>query len=140
VSKLAAERFLFSLGGLDVRVLRLPFVYGDGDAHIAEAAPMMRGFPPGLRMSVGHHVDIAQAVTRLLDTPSPKHRVYNVCGDEAPTLTELYASVGQPAPDGTNADFARQFDYVMSNRRLRDELGFVPTYARLADALTAGTA
>ena len=37
VSKLSAERFLLSLDGLDVRVLRLPFVYGDGDAHIAEA-------------------------------------------------------------------------------------------------------
>ena len=45
VSKLAAERFLLAVEGLDVRVLRLPFVYGDGDAHIAEAIPMMRSFP-----------------------------------------------------------------------------------------------
>jgi nucleoside-diphosphate-sugar epimerase len=40
VSKLAAERFLFSIEGLDVRVLRLPFVYGDGDPHIEESVPM----------------------------------------------------------------------------------------------------
>ena len=45
LSKLAAERFLLAVAGLDVRVLRLPFVYGDGDPHIAEAVPMMSGFP-----------------------------------------------------------------------------------------------
>ncbi len=42
VSKLAAERFLLAVDGLDVRVLRLPFVYGDGDPHIDEVIPMMR--------------------------------------------------------------------------------------------------
>ena len=45
-SKLAAERALLGTEGLDVRILRLPFVYGDGDPHIAEVVPMMRGFPP----------------------------------------------------------------------------------------------
>ena len=40
------------------RVLRLPFVYGDGDAHIEEAVPMMRGFPPSQRLSMAHHVDV----------------------------------------------------------------------------------
>jgi UDP-glucose 4-epimerase len=82
VSKLAAERFLLALEGLDVHVLRLPFVYGDGDPHIAEAIPMMRGFPPTRRMSIGHHADVAQAVACLLDTPSPAHRIYNVVDDE----------------------------------------------------------
>ncbi len=41
VSKFAAERFLLALDGRDVYVLRLPFVYGDGDPHIAEGVPMM---------------------------------------------------------------------------------------------------
>jgi nucleoside-diphosphate-sugar epimerase len=51
VSKRAAERDLLDLEGLDVRVLRLPFVYGDGDPHIQEAIPMLRGFPAAQRMS-----------------------------------------------------------------------------------------
>src|SRR5690349_22864361 len=34
VSKLAAERFLLGIEGLDAHVLRLPFVYGDGDPHV----------------------------------------------------------------------------------------------------------
>src|SRR5690606_6684815 len=95
VSKLAAERFLFSVEGLDVRVLRLPFVYGDGDAHIAEAVPMMRTAPPTQRMSIVHHVDVAQAVALLLDAAAPGHRIYNVCDDEAPDHATLFASVGE---------------------------------------------
>jgi nucleoside-diphosphate-sugar epimerase len=135
LSKLAAERFLLAMEGLDVRVLRLPFVYGDGDAHIAEAVPMMRGFPPAQRMSIGHHADVALAVALLLDAPSPAHRIYNVTDDEAPDLATLFASVGEPPPDGSNAERARAFESLMDGSRLRDDLGFRPAYPRLADAL-----
>jgi nucleoside-diphosphate-sugar epimerase len=138
VSKLAAERFLLALEGIDVRILRLPFVYGDGDAHIAEAAPMMRTFPPAMRMAIGHHVDVAQAVALLLDAPSPAHRIYNVVDDEAPDLATLFASVGAEPPDGSSPERARDFDVVPDGRRIREDLGFQPRYPRLADALAAG--
>lgn len=137
-SKLAAERFLLELGGLDVRVLRLPFVYGDGDPHIAEVIPFMRAFPATMRMSIGHHADVAQAVMRVLDAPSPRHRVYNVTDDAAPTLTELFHAVGAAPPDGSNAERARAFDAVMDGRRLREDLGFAPAFPRLADGVAAG--
>jgi UDP-glucose 4-epimerase len=138
VSKLAAERFLLGLAGLDVRVLRLPFVYGDGDAHIAEALPMMRGFAPTQRMSIGHHADVAQAVMRLLDAPSPAHRIYNVVDDETPDFATLFASVGAPPPDGSDAERGRAFEIVLDGLRIREDLGFKPVYPRLADALAAG--
>jgi nucleoside-diphosphate-sugar epimerase len=137
-SKLAAERFLLSLVGFDVRVLRLPFVYGDGDPHIEEAVPMMRAFPPAQRMSIAHHADVAQAVLRVLDAVSPAHRVYNVVDDEAPDLATLFASVGAKAPDGSNAERARAFDSLLDGRRIREDLGFAPKYPRLADAIAAG--
>jgi nucleoside-diphosphate-sugar epimerase len=137
-SKLAAERFLLAMEGLDVRVLRLPFVYGDGDPHIEEVIPMMRSFPPAQRMSIGHHADVAQAVARLLDTPSPAHRIYNVVDDEAPELATLFASVGAPPPDGSNAERARAFDSLMDGSRIREDLGFKPKFPRLADAIAAG--
>lgn len=138
VSKLAAERFLLAMEGLEVRVLRLPFVYGDGDPHIAEALPMMRGFPPAQRMSLAHHADVAQAVARLLDAPSPAHRIYNVVDDEAPDLAALFASAGSPPPDGSAAEMARAFNALMDGRRIREDLGFAPKYPRLADAIAAG--
>jgi nucleoside-diphosphate-sugar epimerase len=137
VSKLAAERFLLAMSGLDVRVLRLPFVYGDGDPHIDEAVPMMRGFPPAQRMSIVHHVDVAQAVARLLDAPSPAHRIYNVVDDEAPDLATLFASVGAPPPDGSNAERARVFDTILDGTRIREDLSFAPEFPRLADAIAA---
>jgi nucleoside-diphosphate-sugar epimerase len=137
VSKLAAERFLLAIEGLDVRVLRLPFVYGDGDPHIAEVVPFMRTFPPRQRQSIGHHADVAQAVGLLLDARSPAHRVYNVVDDEAPDLAALFAAVGAPPPDGSTVEPARAFDAIMDGRRLREELGFKPKFPRLADAVAA---
>jgi nucleoside-diphosphate-sugar epimerase len=134
VSKLAAERFLLALDQLDVRVLRLPFVYGDGDPHIEEVIPMMRGFSPTQRMSIGHHADVAQAVARLLDAPSPAHRVYNVVDDEAPELSTLFRSVGAPPPDGSDAERGRAFEVLLDGRRIRQDLGFKPQFPRLADA------
>jgi len=137
-SKLAAERFLLAFEGLDVHVLRLPFVYGNGDPHIEEAIAMLQGFPPKQRMSLGHHADVAQAVARLLDTASPAYRIYNVVDDEAPELATLFASVGQPPPDGSNAEGARAFDTLLDGRRIREDLGFKPQFPRLADAIAAG--
>lgn len=137
-SKLAAERSLLAVEGLDVRVLRLPFVYGDGDPHIEESVPMMRGFPKAQRISIAHHVDVAQAVARLLDTPSPSHRVYNVVDDEAPELAALFASVGAPPPDGSNAERARAFHALLDGSRIREDLGFKPQFPRLADAIARG--
>lgn len=137
LSKLAAERMLLGMEDMDVRILRLPFVYGDGDPHIEEAIPFMRGFPPSQRMSIGHHVDVAQAVSRLLDAASPSHRIYNVVDDEAPELAELFAAVGQPPPDGTSAERALAFSALLDGRRIREDLGFKPTFPRLKDAIEA---
>jgi nucleoside-diphosphate-sugar epimerase len=138
VSKLAAERFLLDLPGLDARVLRLPFVYGDGDPHIAEAVAFMRTFPPEQRMSIAHHVDVAQAVARLLDAPSPGHRVYNVADDEAPDLATLFASVGAAPPDGSERERARAFESLLDGQRIREDLGFTPEFPSLAAAIAHG--
>lgn len=138
-SKLAAERFLLAVEGLDVRILRLPFVYGDGDPHIADVVPFMKTFPPTQRMSIGHHVDVAQAVARLLDAPSPSHRVYNLVDDESPDLATLFASVGEPPPDGSTPERAKAFEAVMDGRRIREDLGFSPEVPRLSDATPRST-
>ncbi len=134
VSKLAAERFLLAMDGLNVIVLRLPFVYGDGDPHIEETVPFMRFFPPEQRMSIAHHLDVAQAVRLTLEASSPSYRVYNVTDDVAPDLATILASVGGPRPDGSNAERARAFEALMDGARIREDLGFKAKVPRLADA------
>lgn len=137
-SKLAAEQFLLGLDNLDVRVLRLAFVYGDGDPHIEEVVPFMQGFSPALRLSIVHHADVAQAVTLLVDTPEPTHRIYNVVDDEAPPIAELFASVGAPPPNGSDIERGADFDTPLDGRRIRDDLNFKPVIPRLADAISLG--
>ena len=92
-----------------------------------------RGFPAHQRLSIGHHADVAQAVTRLMDARSPTYRIYNVVDDEAPDLATLFASVGASAPDGSEAERARAFDALMDGRRIREDLGFRPLFPRLAN-------
>lgn len=137
-SKLATEKALLAVERLDVRILRLPFVYGDGDGHIEEVAPRMHGYSPDRRVSIGHHADVAQAVTLMLDKPRPSYRIYNVVDDEAPTLAALFSSVGAEVPDGSDAEAAKASDLLLDGRRLREDLGFKPVYPRLRDAVAAG--
>jgi UDP-glucose 4-epimerase len=138
LSKLAAERMLLAMQGLDVRILRFPFVYGEGDRHIEEIAGFARGFAPDQRMSIAHHLDVAQGVIKLLEAPTPTHRIYNVVDDHAPTIAQLLAAVGQPAPDGTQAERGSAFGALMDGSRIREDLGFKPVYPRLQDAIDAG--
>lgn len=99
---------------------------------------MMRSFPKSLRMSIVHHADVAQAVERILDAPSPPHRIYNVVDDETPDLETLFAAVAQPPPDGTDPERARTFEAVLDGARIREDLGFRPEFPRLRDAVAAG--
>jgi UDP-glucose 4-epimerase len=137
-SKLAVERALLAMGGLDVCILRLAFVYGDGDPHIAEVAPRMKGFPARQRISIVHHADVAQAVALVLDAPSLAHRIYNIVADEAPELITLFASVGAQPPDGTAGQAAHGSNVLLDGRRLREDLAFKAEYPRLEDAIAAG--
>jgi UDP-glucose 4-epimerase len=50
----------------------------------------------------------------------------------------VFAAVGAPPPDGSNAEWGRAFDALLDGRRIREDLGFKPTVPRLADAIAAG--
>ncbi len=64
-----------------------------------------------------------------------RNRDANLVDDEAPALATLFASVGAPPPDGSNAEGARAFDALLDGRRIREDLGFQPRFPRLADAI-----
>jgi len=95
-SKIAAEQELLKLE-LDVRILRLGFVYGDRDPHIAEIMPILKtwGRHPGSRMHMVHHLDVAQGLILLLERDGLNGKTFNIVDDAPITLYELADSLGK---------------------------------------------
>jgi dihydroflavonol-4-reductase len=137
VNKAAAEAELAGIDGLDPRVLRLPFVYGDGDPHLAEVLRWAVDWPAHKRFQMGHHADIAQGVLRALRTEGIGGRTYNIA-DEAPVSTlDLFALNGRPAP-ALDAPLEDPWEGLVSIDRARTELGFRPIYPTVFSARDAG--
>ncbi|WP_285060054.1 NAD-dependent epimerase/dehydratase family protein [Pedobacter ginsengisoli] len=132
-SKIAAEQELLNLD-LDVRVLRLGFVYGDNDPHIEEIMPILKNWKrhPGSRMHMVHHLDVAQGLFLLLKQEGLKGEIFNIADDAPITLYELADSVGKATEifDGNAGSLADPFEGIMDVSKLR-EIGFrplVPSY------------
>lgn len=137
-SKIAAEQQLAALykaHGFDVRILRLGFVYGDKDPHIAEIIPYIQKLDmhSGARMHMVHHLDVAQALHLLLTTEGLNGETFNVADDAPISLYELAKSVGRLA-DTFNPDegpLKDPFQGVQDISKLRRMTGFrplVPSY------------
>lgn len=137
-SKIAAERELIDMQqnqGFDVRILRLGFVYGDKDPHIAEIIPYVKklNMHSGARMHMVHHLDVAQAVILLLTTEGLDGEIFNVADDAPITLYEMADSVGAAADIFNEAEGALNdpFQGVQDISKLRSKTGFrplVPSY------------
>jgi nucleoside-diphosphate-sugar epimerase len=132
-SKIAAEQKLLKLD-LDVRVLRLGFVYGDKDPHIEEIMPILKNWKrhPGSRMHMVHHLDVAQGLFLLLQQDNLNGEIFNIVDDAPITLYELADSVGKAAEifDGNAGPLADPFEGIMDVSKLR-KIGFrplVPSY------------
>ncbi|TWR26675.1 NAD-dependent epimerase/dehydratase family protein [Mucilaginibacter achroorhodeus] len=137
-SKIAAEQELLNLQrehGFDVRVLRLGFVYGDKDPHIAEIIPYIKKLQmqSGARMHMVHHLDVAQALMVLLTTEGLGGEIFNLADDAPITLYELAESVGQL--DGTfdenEGPLNDPFKGIQDVSKLRSHTSFrplVPSY------------
>ena len=141
-SKIAAEQALLKLE-LDVRILRLGFVYGDHDPHIAEIMPILKtwGRHPGSRMHMVHHLDVAQGLVLLLQQDNLNGEIFNIVDDAPITLYELADSVGKATEifGGNEGPLADPFEGIVDNAKLR-RIGFrplVPSYfvARDLDVL-----
>jgi UDP-glucose 4-epimerase len=95
-SKVAAENLLRD-SGLTWSILRLPFVYGDGDGHLASLGALAHrfGLHPAHTYSVAHHRDVA-AVIQLALTGALDERTVNVTDDAAVTVYEMAQLGGNP--------------------------------------------
>ncbi len=142
-SKVAAEAKLMELDreeGLGLCILRLGFVYGEGDRHVWEIIPHLAGWNPARRMHSVHHADVGQAVIRALLGGTRGGKVYNIADDAPITLLELTRLAREPGPPAER--FTLPFDSwegLMDTRRAREELGFRPIYPSCYSALDAGT-
>ena len=95
-SKIAAEQLLRNIG-LTWAVLRFPFVYGEGDGHLASLHTLASqfGLHPAQTYAVAHHRDIAGAV-RLALTGVMDGRIVNLTADAPATIFEMTRLAGQP--------------------------------------------
>lgn len=133
-SKVAAEQALLALP-LDVRILRLGFVYGDQDPHIAEIIPYLQKMNrhSGSRVHMVHHLDVAQALLLLLQQDGLDDQVFNIADDAPITLYELVNSVADAASIFSPEEGALNdpFEGVQDISKLRRLTGFrplVPSY------------
>ncbi|MER5562324.1 NAD(P)-dependent oxidoreductase [Streptomyces sp. NPDC002506] len=138
-SKEEAERALGALDGLDdLRIARLPFVYGDGDPHLSVALRWAPDWPAMQRLHMGHHIDVAQGLRRLLYAPGA-HGVYNIADDAPVTTVDLFQFHGLPVPPEVyDKEAPDPWSGVMSTTRIRHDLGYRPFIPSLWVARDAG--
>ena len=136
-SKVAAEQLLRD-SGLTWAVLRLPFVYGEGDGHLASLhalAPRF-GLHPAQSYAVAHHRDIAGAV-RLALTGVMDRRIVNVTDGGSPvTVYEMTRLAGKPI-DGSAEPLANPWFGHLDSTLIR-ELGFSPSVPTIYAAARDG--
>ena len=136
-SKLAAEQELQE-SGLTWSILRLGFVYGDGDGHLQSAPGLLAGWNwhPAQTMSLVHHRDIATAV-RLALTGITDGHIVNIV-DEAPMsvyeIAEIVDASYEPSAEPLTNPWMGHLDGSFAR-----SLGFQPTVATVYQASRDGT-
>lgn len=138
-SKAAAEQALLHLHsrGLGLRIVRLAFVYGEGDSHLADIVGWLRGWNPAKRLHMVHHADVAQALMLALDTPGIDGRIYNAADDEPATAADLLTYLNEPIPQET-PPLDDPWEGIVDTTRIQNELGFHPIYPSFQAARDAG--
>ena len=132
-SKVAAEQALRE-SGLNWSVLRFPFVYGDGDGHLA-ALPqyaLKANWHPAMKISTIHHIDIAQAMRLALDGIMDG-RIVNITDEATMSIYELVQLAG-----GSMASSPAPLEnpwYLHASGALARSLGFQPAVRTVYQAM-----
>lgn len=140
-TKAEAETALLQLHhdqGLGIRIVRLPFVYGEGDPHIAEVLPMLRDWNPARRLHMAHHADVGQALILAASTPGIDGRIYNVADDAPISVAELMKLHQSESSPGAPEQPFDPWDMIVDTIRIRSELNYRPIYPSFYSARDAG--
>lgn len=135
-SKVAAEKELRE-SGLNWSVLRLPFVYGDGDEHLAAVPTIVARMKwhPAQTFSLAHQRDVSRAFELAL-TGVMDRRIVNIADDAPTTLYDMARAIGV-----TIESSAQPLNNPWRGRadgRLSRNLGFKPMVATLNQAIREG--
>ena len=135
-SKLAAEQLLRD-SALNWSILRLPFVYGDGDGHLAmipTMAPRL-GLHPAHAYSVAHHRDIMTAV-QIARSGAMDRQIVNITDDRPVTVYEMAELAGDPL-EGSAEPLTNPWSGRM-DPSLAHQLGYRPTVPTIYAAVHEG--
>jgi len=137
VAKVEAENVLlsaFASSQTALCILRLSLVYGDKDPHLKETIPFLSDWQPAKRVQMVHHADVAQAIKLALSQKAKG--IYNVADDAPLSISELRSLYG--LPDTENGQVFDPWEMIVSNRKIREQLGFKPLYPTFYSAHDAG--
>jgi nucleoside-diphosphate-sugar epimerase len=137
-SKIEAEQQV-EASNLTWSILRLPFVYGDGDGdgHL-EALPRMaaeREWHPARVQSMAHHADVAAAF-QLAITGATDGRIVNIADESPLSIYEIAHLVDQPYP--TSNEALKNPWQGQVNASLARTLGFRATVPSVYAAIREG--
>jgi nucleoside-diphosphate-sugar epimerase len=119
-------------------ILRLAFVYGEGDPHLAEAARWALTWPASKRLHMLHHADVAQAILLALEKSEASGKIYNVADDQPVTAAEILRINGQAPTEEMQAKVPEDpWEGIVDTHRIRRELGFSPAYPSVYAAIEA---
>jgi nucleoside-diphosphate-sugar epimerase len=152
--RLAAERAWLGLHqehGLPIHIFRLAGIYGPGRNQLVS---LLRGkaarvVKPGHIFSRIHVADVAGVMESSLKRPIPG-RVYNVCDDEPAAPQDVLSFAAEllrmppppeiPFDNAGLTDLSKSFyeeSKRVSNRRIKEELGYRLTYPSYREGLLA---
>lgn len=122
-----------------MRIVRLAFVYGEGDSRLQEGLQWFHNWNPGQKIHMVHHADVAQAIMLVADKKGIDGQIYNVADDEPVEAGEIMRLFGEPiAEDAASREWDTAWMQLVDTQKIREELGFQPVYPRLRDAVAAG--
>ena len=138
-SKAASESALLKLHqshGIGLLILRLAFVYGDGDPHLREGLGWFREWNPSQPFQLVHHADVAQAVLLAINADQRNGEIYNVADDEPVAVGEILRLMNEPLPDDADRrPIDTAFLQLVDTYKIKEHLGFRPVYPSLHSAV-----
>jgi nucleoside-diphosphate-sugar epimerase len=141
-SKVAAEEALRALHGdeaLGLRVVRLAFVYGEGDPHLGESLMWAGRWPAHQRLHLVHHADVGQALIRALRSPGIDGMTFNAADDAPVTAAELHDLNGEAlTEDAATRPLDDPWMGIVDTTAARTMLGFRPIFPTVYTAKAAG--